>query len=129
MQVLHEKKGEHQVYYHSGHAISWVLQCALGVEYLHNMRPKPIIHRYPLFIFLQYYIVISLSRDCHFSTNIFYFCFKYDKRDLKSPNLLLVNEGLGLKICDFGTACDQHTVMTNNKGSAAWMAPEVFEGI
>ena len=50
------------------------------------------------------------------------------KRDLKSPNLLLVNEGLGLKICDFGTACDQHTVMTNNKGSAAWMAPEVFEG-
>ena len=44
-QVLHEKKGEHQVYYHSGHAISWVLQCALGVEYLHNMMPKPIIHR------------------------------------------------------------------------------------
>ena len=40
----------------------------------------------------------------------------------------MVNEGLGLKICDFGTACDQHTVMTNNKGSAAWMAPEVFEG-
>ena len=33
-----------------------------------------------------------------------------------------------LKICDFGTACDMQTVMTNNKGSAAWMAPEVFEG-
>ncbi len=33
-----------------------------------------------------------------------------------------------LKICDFGTACDKQTVMTNNKGSAAWMAPEVFEG-
>lgn len=33
-----------------------------------------------------------------------------------------------LKICDFGTACDVHTHMTNNKGSAAWMAPEVFEG-
>ena len=56
------------------------------------------------------------------------FLFCTNKRDLKSPNLLLVNEGLGLKICDFGTACDQHTVMTNNKGSAAWMAPEVFEG-
>ena len=51
-----------------------------------------------------------------------------EHRDLKSPNLLLVREGLGLKICDFGTACDKHTVMTNNKGSAAWMAPEVFEG-
>ena len=33
-----------------------------------------------------------------------------------------------LKICDFGTACDKKTYMTNNKGSAAWMAPEVFEG-
>lgn len=36
--------------------------------------------------------------------------------------------GTLLKICDFGTACDLHTYMTNNKGSAAWMAPEVFEG-
>ena len=43
-------------------------------------------------------------------------------------SLLLTNQGLTLKICDFGTACDQHTQMTNNKGSAAWMAPEVFEG-
>ena len=36
--------------------------------------------------------------------------------------------GTVLKICDFGTACDIQTHMTNNKGSAAWMAPEVFEG-
>lgn len=49
--------------------------------------------------------------------------------DLKPPNLLLVNEGKTLKICDFGTACDKKTCMTNNKGSAAWMAPEVFEGL
>uniref|UniRef100_A0A0V0GA85 Mitogen-activated protein kinase kinase kinase 7 n=1 Tax=Triatoma dimidiata TaxID=72491 RepID=A0A0V0GA85_TRIDM len=49
-------------------------------------------------------------------------------RDLKSPNLLLVHGGRVLKICDFGTACDKKTYMTNNKGSAAWMAPEVFEG-
>lgn len=89
--VLHQMKP--QVSYHSGHAITWVLQCARGVDYLHNMKPKPLIHR-----------------------------------DLKSPNLLLINEGLWLKICDFGTACDKQTVMTNNKGSAAWMAPEVFEG-
>lgn len=89
--VLHQLKP--QVPYHSGHAISWCLQCAKGVEYLHNMKPKPLIHR-----------------------------------DLKSPNLLLVRNGVELKICDFGTACDKQTVMTNNKGSAAWMAPEVFEG-
>ena len=55
---------------------------------------------------------------------------KFNKisRDLKSPNLLMFDRGLVLKICDFGTACDKQTVMTNNKGSAAWMAPEVFEG-
>lgn len=49
-------------------------------------------------------------------------------RDLKPPNLLLVGGGQRLKICDFGTAADKATYMTNNKGSAAWMAPEVFEG-
>ncbi|KAL1488937.1 hypothetical protein ABEB36_014723 [Hypothenemus hampei] len=47
-------------------------------------------------------------------------------RDLKPPNLLLINEGVNLKICDFGTAADKNTYMTNNRGSAAWMAPEVF---
>lgn len=45
-----------------------------------------------------------------------------------SHSLLLIAGGTVLKICDFGTACDIQTHMTNNKGSAAWMAPEVFEG-
>ncbi|PSN51419.1 Mitogen-activated protein kinase kinase kinase 7 [Blattella germanica] len=79
--------------YTAGHAINWALQCAQGVAYLHNMKPKALIHR-----------------------------------DLKPPNLLLIMGGTVLKICDFGTACDKKTYMTNNKGSAAWMAPEVFEG-
>ncbi|KAM4625213.1 mitogen-activated protein kinase kinase kinase 7-like isoform 2-T2 [Polymixia lowei] len=79
--------------YTASHAMSWCLQCAQGVAYLHAMKPKALIHR-----------------------------------DLKPPNLLLVAGGTVLKICDFGTACDIQTHMTNNKGSAAWMAPEVFEG-
>ncbi|XP_055629915.1 mitogen-activated protein kinase kinase kinase 7 [Toxorhynchites rutilus septentrionalis] len=80
-------------FYTAAHAMSWARQCAEGVAYLHDMTPKPMIHR-----------------------------------DLKPPNLLLVNNGTVLKICDFGTVTDKSTRMTNNKGSAAWMAPEVFEG-
>lgn len=49
-------------------------------------------------------------------------------RDLKSPNMLLLEHGKVIKICDFGTSTKIHTEMTSTKGSAAWMAPEVFEG-
>ncbi|KAI9552974.1 hypothetical protein GHT06_020860 [Daphnia sinensis] len=88
--VLHCRS---KISYTFHHAMSWALQCARGVAYLHGMKPSPIIHR-----------------------------------DLKPPNLLLMMEGRVLKICDFGTACDMRTQMTNGQGSAAWMAPEVFEG-
>jgi len=47
-------------------------------------------------------------------------------RDLKPANLLLFSRGKILKICDFGTACTVKTHMTNNTGSASYMAPEVF---
>lgn len=36
---------EPQPHYTVGHAMSWALQCARGVAYLHNMKPKPLIHR------------------------------------------------------------------------------------
>lgn len=49
-------------------------------------------------------------------------------RDLKPPNLLLTKGAKVLKVCDFGTACELSTFMSDNRGSAAWMAPEVFEG-
>ena len=54
--------------------------------------------------------------------------WRVPERHVLCSSLLLVQYGLVLKICDFGTACDMQTHMTNNKGSAAWMAPEVFEG-
>jgi mitogen-activated protein kinase kinase kinase 7 len=42
--------------------------------------------------------------------------------------MLLTNDFITLKLCDFGTAAELRTSMTNNRGSAAWMAPEVFRG-
>lgn len=86
--VLHNSP---RISYTASHAMSWAMQCAEGVAYLHAMRPKPLIHR-----------------------------------DLKPPNLLLVDQGRVLKICDFGTVTDKATLMTNNMGSAAWMAPGEF---
>lgn len=79
--------------YTFAHVMSWSLQCAEAVEYLHGLKPKPMVHR-----------------------------------DLKPPNMLLTNRGTIIKLCDFGTATQKHTEMTSNKGSAVWMAPEVFEG-
>lgn len=37
--------------------------------------------------------------------------------------MLLTNDFITLKLCDFGTAAELRTSMTNNRGSAAWMAP------
>ena len=34
-----------QPIYNTAHAMSWLLQCAKGVEYLHDMKPKALIHR------------------------------------------------------------------------------------
>ncbi|XP_042241727.1 mitogen-activated protein kinase kinase kinase 7-like isoform X3 [Homarus americanus] len=79
--------------YNLAHGISWLLQCARAVSYLHAIQPRPLLHR-----------------------------------DLKPPNLLLTKEAKILKVCDFGTACELSTIMSDNRGSAAWMAPEVFEG-
>ena len=69
-------------------------------------------------VFLILWKIICIHKHVHI----------WNIRDLKPPNLLLMMEGRVLKICDFGTACDMRTQMTNGQGSAAWMAPEVFEG-
>ncbi|KAI6225575.1 Mitogen-activated protein kinase kinase kinase [Aphelenchoides besseyi] len=53
---------------------------------------------------------------------------EYVHRDLKPSNMLLTNDFITLKLCDFGTAAKLRTSMTNNRGSAPWMAPEVFRG-
>ena len=64
-----------------------------------------------------------LGVDCRRSAKNSLFCatpaiYAYWKPALKVLiflSLLLTNNGVVLKICDFGTACDQHTHMTNNK--------------
>jgi len=49
-------------------------------------------------------------------------------RDLKSLNLL-VSKNYEVKICDFGLSrfVDRQTQMTNNIGTIAWIAPELFQ--
>lgn len=105
-----------RISYTHHHAINWALQCARGVAYLHGMKPSAIIHR-----------CVKQKYNYKGVINLLFFIF-VSSRDLKPPNLLLMMEGRVLKICDFGTACDMRTQMTNGQGSAAWMAPEVFEG-
>lgn len=73
--------------------------------------------KFPLFLPYERVFFDSVLQTCN-GTSILSLVF----------SLLLVAGGTVLKICDFGTACDIQTHMTNNKGSAAWMAPEVFEG-
>lgn len=41
--VLHS--ADPQPHYTAAHAMSWCLQCAQGVAYLHAMKPKALIHR------------------------------------------------------------------------------------
>lgn len=42
-EVLHS--ADPQPHYTAAHAMSWCLQCAQGVAYLHAMKPKALIHR------------------------------------------------------------------------------------
>lgn len=43
LKVLHS--ADPQPHYTAAHAMSWCLQCAQGVAYLHAMKPKALIHR------------------------------------------------------------------------------------
>lgn len=36
--------------------------------------------------------------------------------------------GKVIKICDFGTTCDIHSIMTMDKGTPLYIAPEVLTG-
>lgn len=46
-------------------------------------------------------------------------------RDIKPDNCLLFDDGLCLKLADFGVTRHGHINMTNMAGSIIWMAPEV----
>ena len=43
--VLHGRVCGVRLTYSTGHALSWCLQCARAVDYMHRIKPKPMIHR------------------------------------------------------------------------------------
>ncbi|XP_017035070.1 mitogen-activated protein kinase kinase kinase 7 [Drosophila kikkawai] len=49
-------------------------------------------------------------------------------RDIKPNNVVLSQQGLSLKICDFGTVVNLATSMTADVGTCLYKAPEVFQG-
>ncbi|KAH8407942.1 hypothetical protein KR222_004181 [Zaprionus bogoriensis] len=49
-------------------------------------------------------------------------------RDVKPLNMLLAEERTCVKLCDFGFVREMATTMTGNRGTAPYMAPEVFNG-
>jgi len=59
----------------------------------------------------------------------------YVHRDLKPSNLLLTYDYINLKLCDFGTAADLRTTMTNNRvcdlglGEHTPVKPAVLRGV
>uniref|UniRef100_F1KXD8 Mitogen-activated protein kinase kinase kinase 7 n=1 Tax=Ascaris suum TaxID=6253 RepID=F1KXD8_ASCSU len=99
---------------------------ALVMELMENGSMHDLLH---VRLSLQYKAdhVFSWSRQCAGAISYMH-ASNYVHRDLKPPNLLLKNGYRLLKVCDFGTVARVKTTMTNNRGSAAWMAPEVFSG-
>ncbi|XP_043865037.1 mitogen-activated protein kinase kinase kinase 7 isoform X2 [Drosophila mojavensis] len=85
--------GDEHNEYTMARALDWMRQFTQGINHIHSMKPRPLIHR-----------------------------------DLKSHNLLLTTNYQKLKIGDFGTVTDLRSLMTCDRGTAAYIAPEVLFG-
>ncbi|RWS02415.1 Mitogen-activated protein kinase kinase kinase 7-like protein [Dinothrombium tinctorium] len=100
----------------------------LVMEFADNGSLHDALHMSPEF---EYSLIHAINWCLQCASGVAYLHSQKPKpivhRDLKTPNLLLFNEGTVVKICDLGTACDIATQMTSNRGTIAWMAPEVFE--
>lgn len=97
---------------------------ALVMELMDNGSVHDLLHAHVNLIYKTDH-VFSWARQCSDAVS-FMHSRQFVHRDLKPPNLLLKNEYRLLKVCDFGTVSKLRTVMSNNRGTAAWMAPEVF---
>ncbi|MFH4978122.1 hypothetical protein AB6A40_004831 [Gnathostoma spinigerum] len=99
---------------------------ALALELMENGSMHDLLHRRRSLIYKADH-VFSWARQCADAI-----AFMHKKRlvhrDLKPANLLLKNAYHLVKVCDFGTLTTVRSVMSNNRGSASWMAPEVFSG-
>ena len=54
--------------YTTGHAMSWVKQCAEGVAHLHAMKPRPVVHRDLKSLNLLRFKGCTVIKICDFGT-------------------------------------------------------------
>uniref|UniRef100_A0A7E4V0R3 Mitogen-activated protein kinase kinase kinase n=1 Tax=Panagrellus redivivus TaxID=6233 RepID=A0A7E4V0R3_PANRE len=122
--VIHGLKHEHIIelyaYIRAPDTVGLLLELMSGGSLFELLHKHSNIH---------YYADHALGWACQAANALTFMHSKhYLHRDLKPSNMLLSEDFLLLKICDFGTTDIQKSIMTDYKGSAAYMAPEVFRG-
>ncbi|CAK5090917.1 unnamed protein product [Meloidogyne enterolobii] len=98
-------------------------------KHLHSFCHPNIVNLYALFRGESSGIVIELMEGGSLDESLSYLhSNNFIHCDIKPANMLLSKNYKTLKLCDFGTVANKNVNLCDNKGSAAWMAPEVFQG-
>lgn len=100
--------------------------CGIVIELMEGGSLDELLHLHKDLTFQTFHVLnwsLQVSKALSYlHSNNFIHC------DIKPANMLLSKDYKTLKLCDFGTVANQNSNLCDNKGSAAWMAPENFQG-